>query len=231
MYLDKAREEWGGPAALKQGNSSPSSHSGFGVAPGGHGAGETVDGPRPTLSPVPGGGKREIQDEDEWSTYYLAVSKRVGDEADHVDFIAPRAINPIYANVSHDQVYKRADSGPIYGSSGKPQMTDVHQTTNPSCGFASVLAAVVNVNPAWISSHISFSGDRNSVSTAKVTLYDPNNFAPKTFDISCAETAIMSDVDPATGVWWPGAYDHAGVKLGLDNSNGAMGPISPQKSL
>jgi hypothetical protein len=128
MYLDKAREEWGGPAALKQGNSSPSSHSGFGVAPGGHGAGETVDGPRPTLSPVPGGGKREIQDEDEWSTYYLAVSKRVGDEADHVDFIAPRAINPIYANVSHDQVYKRADSGPIFGSSGKPQMTDVHQS-------------------------------------------------------------------------------------------------------
>lgn len=30
---------------------------------------------------------------------------------------------------------------------------------------------------------------------------------------------------------WPGAYDHAGVKLGLPNSNGAMGPILPGTSL
>ena len=30
---------------------------------------------------------------------------------------------------------------------------------------------------------------------------------------------------------WPGAYDHAAVKLGLPNSNGAMGPVLPITSL
>lgn len=31
--------------------------------------------------------------------------------------------------------------------------------------------------------------------------------------------------------WWPGAYDHAAVKLGLPNVNGALGPILPIISL
>jgi len=42
---------------------------------------------------------------------------------------APSAINPIYQNLSADhQLYKRAESGPLYGPSGKPAMEDVHQS-------------------------------------------------------------------------------------------------------
>ena len=42
---------------------------------------------------------------------------------------APSAVNPIYQNLSADhQLYKRADSGPLYGSSGKPSYEDVHQS-------------------------------------------------------------------------------------------------------
>lgn len=49
-------------------------------------------------------------------------------EEEWKSWTAPSAINPIYLNVSHSDVYKRADSGPIYGSSGKPNIKDVHQS-------------------------------------------------------------------------------------------------------
>lgn len=64
------------------------------------------------------------------------------------------------------------------------------------------MPAVANVNPAWVSTHMQFSGDPKGVSSVKVNMYDPNSFAPRSFDISCAETATKSDVDPATGIWY-----------------------------
>lgn len=56
------------------------------------------------------------------------VVRAVEDENDWRTWTAPSAINPIYLNVSHEDVYKRAESGPIYGSSGKPNIKDVHQS-------------------------------------------------------------------------------------------------------
>lgn len=71
--------------------------------------------------------------------------------------------------------------------------------TNPSCGFASVMAAVANANPDWIATHVTYSPNAAGANNAKVSLYDKS--APKEFSITCAETAQKSDVDASTGIW------------------------------
>lgn len=43
-------------------------------------------------------------------------------------FPRPAAINPKYLGHSGEALYKRAESGPLYGSGGQPVHTDVHQS-------------------------------------------------------------------------------------------------------
>jgi hypothetical protein len=75
--------------------------------------------------------------EDDFTGYHVPGAKRslgiVDSQDGWIDYSklydAPSAINPIYQNLSKDhELYKRADSGPLYGTSGKPDYEDVHQS-------------------------------------------------------------------------------------------------------
>jgi hypothetical protein len=108
--------------------------------------------------------------------------------------------------------------------------------TNPDCGFASVLAAVVDVSSEWISSQVTYTPSIQQARSATVTLHNfkegtAGYHQPKQFTIQCSETEHNSDINPETDVWWPGLYNHAAIKLGFDTTNGALGPVFPAAAM
>ena len=117
IYLDAAKAEWGDPESLHQRDLGSRRES----VPR-----DVYEGNDWSNFDIPGA-KRDVYEGNDWSDLQIPGARDLVE--DWSRFEAPRAINPIYQNVSHESVYKRAESGPIYGGDGKPVIGDVHQST------------------------------------------------------------------------------------------------------
>ncbi|CAD6575425.1 MAG: hypothetical protein TREMPRED_001417, partial [Tremellales sp. Tagirdzhanova-0007] len=127
-------------------------------------------------------------------------------------------------------MYQRADGGPIFGPSGQPTMFDIGQGYgNPDCGFIAPLAAIVQVSPDWIRSKLNIVGTTSDASAVTVQMYDPGTLEPVKEDVTWSEGTVFSD--DHTSAWWPGAYDHAAIDIGMHTTNGRLGPIVPGDAL
>lgn len=60
-------------------------------------------------------------------------------------------------------------------------------------------------------------------------MYDPNTLKATTETVGWRESWTNSDAK--TEVWWPGAYDHAALKLGLQTRRGVLYAIDPGDAL
>ncbi|ORX35147.1 hypothetical protein BD324DRAFT_609823 [Kockovaella imperatae] len=136
----------------------------------------------------------------------------------------------------------RAGNDPIFGDSGAPAVNDLKQieysqgdhplssATVPDCGFMSVLGAITHVSPAWLKSKLTvLDGTVDAATSVRIQMYDYNSLAPQMQTVTHDEASVNNG--DRTDIWWPGAFEYAGIKAGLPSANGLLGPVLPGDSM